>query len=281
MSSAFAIDQLTPVEEHAGVLFKRDDLYKPFDDIPVSGGKVRQCLALVERNLDDIVRLYDATIATAASVHSPQSVIVARIAKEFGLHCIIGHGAKEPLKHKPMQICRDLGAELVQLCTSNAYNSTLYAKLANLPRIFFTINFGYNLSVDPHAIIETVAAQAKNLPLNLRALIINVGSGVTATAILQGVSRYWGGSFADLHVHLIQPFGYSRTVARPWCMRSSYWLGDYDYARRMQRKIGDIELDEIYESKAFDYTEKHLFGREIDDARKACFWLIGNSNGLR
>jgi 1-aminocyclopropane-1-carboxylate deaminase/D-cysteine desulfhydrase-like pyridoxal-dependent ACC family enzyme len=277
------IDELMPVEEHAGVLFKRDDLYRPFDDLPVSGGKIRQCLALVLRRLDEIRRDYDSTIATAASVHSPQAAIVARIAKEFDLRCIIGHGAKRPLDHKAMRECADFGAELVQLTTANSYNTVLYGKLAELQksRNFFTINFGYNQQTDAHAIIDTVAQQARNLPSDMRSLIINVGSGVSANAILCGVDYHWRGDVFKLDVHLIQPFGYRRRTRGLICHSFDYWEGDYDYAKRLQLKVGDIELDEIYESKAFDYAEQHLFGRLIDDARKCVFWLIGNSNGLR
>jgi hypothetical protein len=82
--AAAALDALTPIEKHEGVYFKRDDLFRPFSDIGISGGKIRQCLSLVENNLRDIRKYHDATIATAASVHSPQSVIVARVAALCG-----------------------------------------------------------------------------------------------------------------------------------------------------------------------------------------------------
>ena len=37
---------LTPVEEHDGIYYKRDDLYCPWGD--VNGGKVRQAIRLFE-----------------------------------------------------------------------------------------------------------------------------------------------------------------------------------------------------------------------------------------
>ena len=40
------IDALTPVERVGDYWFKRDDYFMPFDDIPVNGGKVRQCICL-------------------------------------------------------------------------------------------------------------------------------------------------------------------------------------------------------------------------------------------
>jgi len=37
---------LTPVEEHNGIYYKRDDLYAPYGD--VNGGKVRAMLMVVK-----------------------------------------------------------------------------------------------------------------------------------------------------------------------------------------------------------------------------------------
>ena len=44
---------LTPVEEYSNILFKREDLYKPYDNF-IGGSKIRQCRDLVEKNLDYI-----------------------------------------------------------------------------------------------------------------------------------------------------------------------------------------------------------------------------------
>ena len=84
--------EFTPVDLVEGIHFKREDLYAPYGDSFISGGKIRQCRDLVERNLDYIHEFCDSTIATAASIHSPQSPIVARVAQEFDLNCIIGFG---------------------------------------------------------------------------------------------------------------------------------------------------------------------------------------------
>ena len=41
------INDLTPVEEYDGLLYKRDDLFLPFGKYGTSGGKVRQALSLI------------------------------------------------------------------------------------------------------------------------------------------------------------------------------------------------------------------------------------------
>ncbi len=40
--------ELTPVQQIAGMYFKREDLYTPFGAGGVNGGKLRQCMLLVE-----------------------------------------------------------------------------------------------------------------------------------------------------------------------------------------------------------------------------------------
>ena len=122
---------LTPVEEYSNILFKREYLYKPYDNF-IGGSKIRQCRDLVEKNLDYIHEKCNSTISTAASVHSPQSPIVSRVAKEFGLKSIIGFGnttVEKSLKHKMMQKCKELGSELVVLCETQGFNNVIYSKL--------------------------------------------------------------------------------------------------------------------------------------------------------
>ena len=65
-----ALDALTPVEKHGGIYFKRDDLFRPFSDIGISGGKIRQCLSLIKNNLREIRKYHDGTIVCAAVTKS-------------------------------------------------------------------------------------------------------------------------------------------------------------------------------------------------------------------
>ena len=60
---------LTPVDFREGMYWKRDDLYKPFGDYHVNGGKVRQALQLFETKIDEIKNEHNNGVITAASVH--------------------------------------------------------------------------------------------------------------------------------------------------------------------------------------------------------------------
>lgn len=268
---------LTPVVFHDGVYFKRDDLFNPFADIGVSGGKVRQCLSLVKKNLDAIKALHGGTIATACSVHSPQGVIVARVAKEFGLKCLIGCGTAAPLKHSALRVCKSLGAEIKTLVSSYAFTSVLESRLnkLNKKRKFYSIRFGYQADTDPDAIIETNARQVRNIPKDVSAIVIPVGSGVSAQGILAGIKRYR----PKVKVFLIQPFGYARKIAIPDGLDVRYFKGKYEYAKPLNVEIDNFQLDGIYEAKAYDYMKRKL-SKMIEDHR-VCFWVIGNANGIR
>lgn len=60
---------LTPVQEIAGMRFKRDDLFTPFGAGEVNGGKLRQCMMLVEAALRRQPGI--TGIITYCSIHSP------------------------------------------------------------------------------------------------------------------------------------------------------------------------------------------------------------------
>lgn len=67
-------EALTPIEQRGSYWFKRDDL---FDVGGARGGKARSCLALAREG----TALNDIGLVTASSRHSPQALIVARVAR--------------------------------------------------------------------------------------------------------------------------------------------------------------------------------------------------------
>ena len=83
-------------------------MYAPYGEDFVTGGKIRQCRDLIKTNLDYINEECGGTISTASSIHSPQAVIVSKVAEEFGLKSIIGFviQLRKSTKNKPMKMCR-------------------------------------------------------------------------------------------------------------------------------------------------------------------------------
>lgn len=41
--------KLTPVEKHDDIYVKREDLFKPFDDVPLNGGKIKTSICIIRK----------------------------------------------------------------------------------------------------------------------------------------------------------------------------------------------------------------------------------------
>jgi len=281
--------ELSPIEKHGEIWFKREDLFKPFSDFEISGGKVRQCYALVEQNKELIKKEYNSTLITAASIHSPQSPIVARVAKEFGFKSIVGIGnttvEKAVKENKALQYSEEFGAEVVLLSKTQAFNNVLYSRLNTLVEEtpMFKILFGYHIESNKESIVDIIAEQVSNIPDEINTLVVNLGSAVSFVGIMTGILKYE----RDFRVIAIQPFGYDRTKFidegiehMRWEYDYEYHQGNYPYHKKVPAVISDtLELDTVYESKAYHM----MLDENIVDPKKenVCYWVIGNANFLR
>jgi len=294
MTRIVGIETETPVEEISGYLFKRDDYFQPFDDIPINGGKVRQAMLLIANNKDIIREKHGGVIGTTTSVHSAQGMIVARVAKEFGFKCIVGVGGTEPamaIKHPTIRKAMDMGAEIVKVA-GIGYASIIHKKLVEKYPNLYPVKFGINLQDNPAAILESTARQVSNLPPNLDYLVAPVGSGVTLAGIIRGLLKKHD---RPKKLIAIQIAGVERresiekmlpiitvTVAdapkynlvSPVHYRYEYHaIQGIPYFKRIKADIDGIDLDGIYEAKAFNFMKNTLRLKG-----KICFWVVGNTN---
>lgn len=105
------MNKLTPVQSVGGLLFKRDDLYEPFGPGEVNGGKMRQCMMLLDSVKDEITG-----VISCCSIHSPQAPITAAAALAFGKRCKILYGgtSRAKLLESPMpRLCLKYGATVL------------------------------------------------------------------------------------------------------------------------------------------------------------------------
>lgn len=278
---------LTPIEEHNGILFKRDDLYQPFDDIPLSGGKVRQAMKLIENQLDNIRNIYNNTVITGTSVQSPQGIIVSRVAKEFGVHSILVFGATNSKSIQKHNLVKNalLFTDRIDTESKMGYNSTLDARIKTMMfdegKDYFNIKFGINLDEDADAIVDTVSRQCENLPDDLDLLVAPAGSGIMLGGIIKGCKKY----NKKCKIIGVQISGYDRssTIDHILGYNNDYEYEQiidktYPYSTHLDIQIAPgFKLDPVYESKAYDYMIKHI---DIKD-KKVLFWVVGDSNPVR
>ena len=286
-------NQLTPVEEYDGILYKRDDKFMPFDDVPITGGKVRQCLSLLERNYDYIKDHCDSLVATATSVNSPQGIVVARSAREFGFNSLIvfgGTNARTLMQNPMVKWVHYCGSEFDLKCKLG-YDGVLNSRIRDIKetRKLFHVKFGINLENDPDSIINSVAHQVQNLPEDIDNLIIPTGSAITAGGILCGLIKY--PKIKPKRVIIVQISGYDRqdTLHRIFRAMSMdhmpvpeyEYVADktYSYSRQLKIRLntrGEYH-DPVYEAKAYDWMIKNVNYKN----EKTLFWIVGNSYYVR
>ena len=263
--------ELTPVEEHGGILFKREDLYAPYGTGDVNGGKLRQCRALVEA-------VAPTGVVSACSVHSPQSAICAAVAEEFGLPCeiLFGGTSYERLMEHPMpRLAASHGAKLTVAAQTGRHN-VLYAKAREIAsrRGWFVVEYGFNATRYPDVMFGAIAAQVENVP-NVDTLCLTCGSGITSCGVLMGLKRF-GKSVGEVHLFATAPdrreMIRSNVGALPFklTVHDMFHERGFVYEKREPLTFQGMRLHPNYEAKSFRRMVK-------DRANKGetLFWVVG------
>ncbi len=283
----YKVHELTPIEEHNGMLFKRDDLYMPFDDIPLSGGKVRQAICLISNNLDKIRNECENHIITSTNIDSPQGLIVTRVSQDYGLKSTVFLGSTtldSVLKKSIMHNAYNFGADFqfAKAAYESVITNEIKKKKLNGEK-FFHIKFGINIDEDKESILGANSYQVQNLPNDLDYLVVPSGSAISFCGIMLGLMKY---GIHPKNIVTVQISGkdlftfVENTLEFEHLPYKMYISKDYPYHKKVNVKIADnFTLDPIYEAKAYDYMMKYL-GNDIKD-KKVCFWCVGNTIPVR
>ena len=183
------LNTLTPVEKIGDLYFKRDDLFKPFNN-NVNGGKLRQCLAILDKNKDKIKN----GIITSTSVLSPQAVIVAACAKYYDVNCLIYYGGttiEKLLTHPYPKLASELDGQ-IEIVAKTGRQSVLQKRVNDYVKDhnMFIIEYGMDLKNNLDCFFNSTAYQCKNIPFNITDLWVSCGSAITICGILYGLSLY-------------------------------------------------------------------------------------------
>lgn len=277
--------ELTPIEEYNGIYFKRDDLFQPFGDEQLNGGKLRQAINLIAHNLDKIRNEYNGKVATIGGVDSPQGLIVTRVANHYDLKSIVFYGnIGNAIKENPfIRYTRSFGGE-VESILGIAFENRLLPEVLKMQNHgsgnnFFLIKFGINIEEYPYG-VDCIADQVQNLPDDIEHLVIPAGSGITAGAILKGLKKY---NKKIPHVHVVHVSGRDRTdkineIAGDEIQYEYDAVTKISHHKRVDRFIREgFQLDQIYEAKVYDWMFKNVDYKN----EKTLFWVVGNANFYR
>ena len=264
---------LTPVEEHNGIYYKRDDLYCPWGD--VNGGKVRQA-----------IRLFSTSdwpgVVAAVSVHSPTGPVISKVAKEFNTPCIIAVGGTkvENLDILPMmRLTRYYGAE-VRIVAGHGMKNAINARVNEICEEtgYHNIDFSHHIYNDTDLMFNTNSTEVLNIPNELDVLVMSLGVGIQFACVLKGlkkhkkkVKRIIGVQVGPDRRKLIDGYLNQNPLTEPR-FDLEYELVQYKsaYSKPEIQKVSGFYLDDIYEAKAHKWMLKN-----INKNQKTLFWCVG------
>lgn len=278
-----SLDEITPVQFYDGLYWKRDDYYKPFGEYHVNGGKVRQAMKIFESKLDEIKTKYANGVVTAASVHSPQSANIAKVAQHFGVECISAVGGTKPEnldKLAMMKLTKYYGSE-IRIVAGHGMTAVIHARMHDIATElnYLPIEMGELMEENPKTIFETTADQVVNIPDELDNLIVPSGVAIQLTGILIGLKRY-NKKVKRIVSICVGPTrekkvqGYFNNVYK---MNADQFHSFEMYAHKAPYPKGyDVQvngeyIDDIYEGKAHDWMVKNIDYKN----EKTLFWVVG------
>jgi len=270
------LNTLTPVEERCGLLFKRDDLFQPFESGFLNGGKLRQVMTVLRE-------CRRPGVITAASIHSPQIPLVAGVAHHLGLRCVAVVGGTRVTAE--LNVAKRLGAVIRRVASGR--HRALFAEVARL-------NSSLGYQVMPYGVVSPSgtpacfimqAQQTANLPDKLDTLVVTCGSGMSTLGILSGLWRF---SKRVSEVVIVTTAPSRRETIRKFLREAEpaaksffksikltymdlFSSPGFRYERRVPYMLCGIHLHPLYEAKAF----RHVLQRRDCFSRRTLFWIIG------
>lgn len=249
------IDELTPVKyyEDMGIWLKRDDM---FEICGVRGGKSRSAYQVIQQLLAKGYK----TMVTAGSRQSPQCEIVSFICEELGIPCkvFMPRGANTSVIN---HIEKNKNTEIIRV--NCGYNNVIIAR----SREYATdMNCGYvPFGMECAENVEVTSEQVQNIPENCKRIVIPVGSGMSFSSVVTGMTKY-GINKSILGVRVGKdPSKIIREYAQGVDFTDYEIVSSpYDYHDSVERFVGDYQLDPIYEAKCYDFLEKG-----------DCLWVVG------
>lgn len=264
-------NDITPVHRLGGMLCKRDDLYTLFESNGVNGGKLRQCVMLVDK-------ANPKGVVTYCSIESPQAPITAAVAKSRGIPCVIVYGgtSKERLTHSEMPVlAMHYGANIVIGAKTGRHN-VLHAVAEKIAKQngWFLVQYGINLEEHGDVLLQAVAKQTANIP-DCENLVAVCGSGITASGILIGLHMN-GIQVKNIHLvatapdrrELIHNLTSRYGAFREFNYHDLYHMKGFRYEDQAKERIDGVTLHPNYEAKAFRWYKHSGIGDCV-------FWITG------
>jgi 1-aminocyclopropane-1-carboxylate deaminase/D-cysteine desulfhydrase-like pyridoxal-dependent ACC family enzyme len=283
---------LTPVENHNGLWFKREDKFAPLGYGGPNGSKLRQLIYYMTRNAKGKTH-----VLTGASIQSPQLSMSAIVGAHLGLpsRMVVYSKPDTVLRHDNPRIAYGFGTHFEY---ANApYNPVLQRMVGDLERADSLV-VQYGITVDhvkhPEELMgfhDVGANQTRNIPDEVKTLIVPAGSCNSLCSILLGLSR-------DAHnIETLFTVGIGPSKGQ-WIRERAEIMGinldalpfkwkhfslhDTGFSKYTDKFKGEqfdgINFHPTYEAKVWRYL-KNSSDVPLDDS--ALFWIIGSEPKLK
>lgn len=267
-------NELTPIEQYDNILLKRDDLFIPYEINGVNGGKLRQCIMLLQDQGKD------KHIYTYSSLDSPQSPITAAVSKDLKLPCTVYYGGtniNSAMKHHMARLSSYYGAEINTTVNSGRHSVLHHAIKEIVTNNDFIVEYGINLELHHNILLSAVANQVENIPNNLNNLVIICGSGITAAGVIIGLKKFNKEvkniilvATAPNRTEKIKQLTSLYDAYRPFTIEDLFHQPGFSYTKKEPYSFHNIELHPNYEAKGMKWFLQSDINKE-----NSLFWITG------
>lgn len=285
----------TPIENHAGVWFKREDFFAPLGYGGPNGSKLRQLIYLFTKGREG-----KTTVLSGASVKSPQLSMSTIVGRHFGMDTEIVIGATTPesaIKHPNIAIASGFGARFY--IVKVGYNPYLQSTVAKLQRDdTFVVEYGITLEHSKHSAEDVRnfhmlgAQQVRNIPREVETLIMPAGSCNSLVSVIVGLILYnrsikklrtlgIGPDKMDWVLSRVKYMGYDiEELEIEWEHTNLHDLGFCDYGMEIPFSWDNnsITFHPTYEGKMMKWLDSN---EPIPKDDKHLVWIVGSKPDVK
>ena len=231
---------LTPIQKYGSNYVKRDDL---FEYAERRGGKVRAALYVINKSKANC-------LVTAGNINSPQINNVSSIGRKLGKP-VVAFTSTGVLGNE-VKLAKEKGATIKQL--SPGYKSVIkkraksYAKKNNCKYVPY--------GMDTPEAHKLTAEQVKNIPSNIKRIVISVGGASSIIGVIQGIMKF---KKSIKVVGIVVGADPTKTLDKyvpNWRSVASLVFSNLKYSEPAPiTNFNGIELDPYYEAKTLPYIK--------------------------
>lgn len=285
------LGDLTPVENHQGIWFKRDDMFAPLGYGGPNGSKMRQLIWYMNK-----FREGKTHVLSGASIQSPQLLMSAIVGRHFGLpsRLVVYSKPETLLRHPSPRISAGFGAHFEYV--KGPYNPIIQRRVEELARPDSLV-VHYGITVDHRTYdSETVrkfhevgANQTRNIPDSVETLIFPAGSCNSICSLILGLSRD-PKNIRKVFAVQIGPDKREWLAARLKTMGVDIeklpfqlmWYSLHDtgfasYSDHIKESFDGIDFHPVYEGKIIRYLKQDGW---INGNDKTLFWIVGSAPNM-